>query len=247
MRILIAIGLAGLLGCASPGLRGPVVTETAHVEEPQRGFPAWVEVPAWMAEESREDRSEVDANPPIVSVLCSVYTWSAQVPGMPVFSQDGYAILGDGEADRIMARLESHYSSTKLSSPSVIVRLGESASIAVMSSARRKDRPRSGVVFFTRPTTIDNQGVDLRFSFQLAAYDSRDSDNSARPRLGSAKLEGHAKLGIGQWYVRAFEGDYPLAAGTEMALFIQIGRVDYPEAPVAETVAVVSSAGRLAE
>lgn len=247
MKRLIAIGLGGLLGCASPGSRAPVVTDIAHAEEPERGFPAWVEVPAWMEKESREERSEIDGNAPTVSVSCSVCTWSTQVPGMPVFSQDGYAILGDGEADRIMKKLQGSVSATVLMSPRVVVRLDESASIAGLSSAEREDRQRSGAVFFVRPTTIDDQGVDLHFSFQLASYDSRNKANSARPRFGSAKLEGHAKLGIGQWYVRAFEGDYPLAAGTEMALFIQIARVDYPVEPVEDRVAVVSAAHRFVE
>ena len=157
---------------------------------------------------------------------------------MPAFPEEGYAILGEAEADRIMAKLSGNPSASMLTSPRVVVGLGQKSSVAILAPGE----PRGGVVFFTSPTTIDGNDVDLRFSFQCARLPLPAQGKSSHPKLGTTTLDGHTSFGVGQWYVRAVEGDYPMPAGTEMALFIQIARVDYPKEPVGKQVATLSTA-----
>ncbi len=228
MKKLIAIGLAGLLGCASPPDRGPAITGIEREAAPEPGLPRWVEVPTWVKQLGPHKRSEVDPSVPSVCVVTRVCTWSADELDIPALSADGYAILGDAEADRIMRELASSSSASMLTSPRVVLGLNQSSWVAVLSSDKGEGRQNEGVVFFANPTAIDEGGVDLRFSLQCARYPADDQRGSTRLKIGIAKLEGQARLGIGQWYARPFEGDYPLVAGTDMTLLIQVVRVEHP-------------------
>ena len=97
-------------------------------------------------------------------------------------------------------------------------------------------------MFFTSPVTIDEDGIDLQFSYQAGYFPLEGQSNSAHGRVETTSLEGHARLRVGQWYMRAIDNLSSPAGTDSAALFIQIARVDYPAEPAEEPVAVLSAA-----
>ncbi len=191
------------------------------INSPPR-VPSWVQEPQWAKDNIAQGDPEKFHKLPRVLVSSRLVQWAGAQTIQPAISNGQYAIVSDEVAKQAIDELIPNESFSSLSSPRILVALGQSSWVGILETNKKRE---SGTVFFLEPAAIEHDGAQLQYSYQTLG-NNNDNPNAEASDNTPSRLEGIARLNVGQWLIREFEDNDPY--GIKKALFIKIERVDFP-------------------
>ena len=223
----VTLGLVLVGGCATGPRSGGSASPQSVADGASREWPEWVHVPSWSRMSSERDDGGDGAALPAMRLALYVCDGVDGRAADAIPADGRYVVLADDAAGRFLDAVRSGDDAQMLSSPVMTVTTAREARCSVLDAG--SGGARAGVVFFAKPLAIDRTGAEFVFSYQAGrAVDDGDEGADAvdAGSMETERLDGRAKLAVGQWYAHRLGGESRAGARVLLIHLSAIVRAD---------------------